>query len=644
MGRDRILQIFGSVHDVVIAAIAFYGAYATYYGYMIVNRVPGLHDKAILFMAVASACFFAFSLNRGSWRYASIPELLAIIKASAAAVIAFTVLLFLLSRGDNLPRAVPLLTFIFLITGLSGPRLIYRLVKEQGYFLFLTNGPPPTGPMRDVVLFGYSENADSFIRAVRRSGNSNIRIHGIIDDKAQIGQSIQGVGVIARRQTLPPMVESLKQRGIDIDELVVTDFDMSTAEIGDLISLANAAGLKVSRIPNLADTSSVDAGNIEPNPIKITDLLGRDEVHVDTRVTRELIKDRTVMITGAGGSIGSELTRQIASYSPSKLVLLDISELLLYNIDADIKEKHPELDVIPKIADVRDRLRIQQLFSRYEPDVVMHAAALKHVPLMEDNIVESMKTNILGARNLADCSVEHGIDTFVMISSDKAVNPSNIMGATKRAAEAYCQALDLTKPVTRFRTVRFGNVLGSSGSVVPKFEKQIAKGGPVTVTHPDMVRYFMTIPEAVRLVLQAAGHEDETSEERGHILVLEMGNRVRIADLAIKMIELAGYKPHIEIPIEYTELRPGEKLYEELFDSEEEVKIIRKQGYMVAASRPIKKAAIEESISQMEMAIIDGDQEAALKALQIIVPEYLAPKITAPSNILSIDDAKRKRA
>lgn len=644
MNRDRTLQLLGSIHDVIVASVAFYTAFLTYYGTATISSVPGLHDKATLFLVTAAVCFFAFSLNRGSWRYASIPELVAIIKASLVATLLFTAVLFLLSRGDNLPRSVPPLIFVFLVVGLSGPRLMYRLVKEQGYLPILTKGYKKNGQVRDILLFGYNPNAESFIRAVRRADNPSIRIQGIIDDKSPKGLSIQGVSVIGQRKSLPTIIEKFKRRGIEIGELAISDHKLSGAAIGDLISLGNAAGIKITQIPDLADTSNLDARSIEPNPINITNLLGRDEVHVDTKITAALLESKVVLITGAGGSIGSELSRQVASFSPRCLLLVDVSEHQLYLIDSDVREKFPDLEIVAKIADIRDRDRIDRLLNTYKPDVILHAAALKHVPLMETNVFESMKTNVLGAKNMADLAVVHGVRTFVMVSTDKAVNPTNIMGATKRAAEAYCQSLDMTGPITQFKTVRFGNVLGSSGSVVPKFEKQIAKGGPVTVTHPDIVRYFMTIPEAVRLILQASGHNSASNQDRGRILVLEMGNRVRITDLAVKMIELAGFKPHVDIAIEYTDLRPGEKLYEELFDPEEEVELVKKQGYMIAASRPLSKERIDQAILLMEAAFEKADQEMAIEALRNIVPEYSPQYPVVGGNVLSLSREKQKRA
>ncbi len=285
------------------------------------------------------------------------------------------------------------------------------------------------------------------------------------------------------------------------------------------------------------------------------DLLGRPEVRADLESVASLVNDRLVLATGAGGSIGSELCRQIAMFGPRSLTITDSSEFHLYLLDTELRERYPQLKIITRIMDVRDSKRVRSLFEELKPEVVFHAAALKHVPLVEANPLEAIKTNLLGTRNVADAALANGAQTFVMISTDKAVNPTNVMGATKRAAEAYCQALDVASETSRFKTVRFGNVLGSNGSVVPRFREQIANGGPVTVTHPHMVRFFMTIPEAVRLVLHASAHALQHLSDRGKIMVLDMGEPVRIADLAERMIQLAGFRPHEDIEIVYTGLQ-----------------------------------------------------------------------------------------
>ncbi len=414
---------------------------------------------------------------------------------------------------------------------------------------------------------------------------------------------VQGVKVLGSLSELEPIVAKFYRNDIKVSELIVTAVAPNREQLGEIVELATRLGIKASRIPSVTETALLTSdGRIEPKPIDLGDLLGRPEVKTDLRGVASLINGKVVLATGAGGSIGSELCRQIAMFGPRLLAISDSSEFHLYLLDMELRERHPDLRIVTRIVDVRDNARVSKLFEEVRPEVVFHAAALKHVPLVESNPLEGIKTNLLGTRNVADAALESGASTFVMISTDKAVNPTNIMGATKRAAEAYCQALDVVSEKTRFKTVRFGNVLGSNGSVVPQFQEQIAYGGPVTVTHPDMVRFFMTIPEAVRLVLHASAHALARQSDRGKIMVLDMGEPVRIAYLAERMIQLAGYKPHTDIEIVFTGLRPGEKLYEELFDPSEAQDGRTDEGYVVASPRVIDKGLLHRTLSGIEAA------------------------------------------
>lgn len=618
----RMLQFAGRLHDIVAAWVSFYLAYAVAVDFDRLFRVPGIHDKALLFAVVALICFHAVSLNRGTWRYASIPDLMAILRGAALAVVVFTLILFFLSRGENLPRSVPPLTFVFTVFFLSGSRLGYRLLREAGLFNGRNSKRSKLRNQRIAILHGANNNAESFIRAVRRSDSPALNVVGLVDDRHDPSVKFQGMRVLGKTSELNAIAARLAAKGTHVSEVVVTDVSLSKEKVAEIVSAATQAGIKVTRIPDLTDTAQMSEAALSPRRIEISDLLGRAEVVVDTSPVAKLIQDKVVFITGAGGSIGSELARQVVRFSPKLLILADISEFLLYSIDTELREASPSTEIIAKIADIREKGRIEALFDAYKPDVVFHAAALKHVPLMEENVVESVKTNVIGTKNLADAAVRHGVSTFVMISTDKAVNPTNVMGTTKRAAEAYCQSLDISSSTTRFKTVRFGNVLGSNGSVVPRFEAQIAKGGPVTVTHPEIIRYFMTIPEAVRLVLQASGHGLRRDEDRGRILVLDMGEPVRIADLARKMIELAGFRPDIDIKISYTGLRPGEKLYEELLAPEEQSGVTSRAGYMLASPRIIESGTINKAFGNIEKAVAESNEAAAFNWVCHIVPEY----------------------
>lgn len=610
--------------DLSVAASSFLAAYVSAFSISRAFYVPGLYEKTAAFTLLCAVCFNFFQLGKSSWRYVSISDLIAVIKASIISVGLYTFLAFIIARGENVPRSVPILTTIFLIVGLSSVRLAYRLMIE-GHFIGLPWSPNRKGKNgRKVLVVGLTHNAESFIRNTWRAGGGNYSVLGILDD-APINHSrlVHGVKVIGPLAELEPLLRRYDRAGTKIDEIVIAERQPSRQRLSEIVEQATHLGLKVTRIPDLTITESIN-GNLllEPKPIELSDLLGRPEVTADVEGVAHLIANRVVLATGAGGSIGSELCRQIATFGPAKLIITDSSEFHLYMLDKEMRETHPALPIVTRIVNVRDKGRVNHTFSELKPEVVFHAAALKHVPLVEENPLEGIKTNVLGTMNVADAALAHGASTFVMISTDKAVNPTNIMGASKRAAEAYCQSLDVSSEKTRFKTVRFGNVLGSNGSVVPRFQEQIAAGGPVTVTHPQIVRFFMTIPEAVRLVLHASARALKQQNERGKIMVLDMGKPVRIVDLAERMIQLAGYRPRVDIDIAFTGLRPGEKLYEELFDPSEIQGGRTDEGYVVASPRVIDKTLLLRSIAGIEAAIENEDASRAIEFLSHIVPEY----------------------
>jgi len=621
--RTVVLRGGSIVLDMVVAALSLYASYAVVFGFDGALLVPQIYLRMAFFAVIAGCAFFAFSVTRGSWRYVSTPDLVGVIKASVVAVGAYTVLTFLASRGSYVPRSVPILTGVFLVTGLAATRLSYRLIVE-GSLLTAFLSARPTDTSRNVLLLGFNTDAEAFIRHARRNPDSPFFIAGLLDDQQhRKAQSIQGVRVLGGLQDVPAITRRLADRGVKLAEIIVTERQPSRQRLSEIVEMATGAGLKVTRMPGLTETESISAGGLlDPKPIDLGDLLGRPEVKADVERVASLLEGRVVLATGASGSIGSELCRQIANFNPRRLVLADNAEFHTYLIDKEMREAHPDLDIATVLLDVRDAARVQEVFRQFRPDVVFHAAALKHVPLVEGNPVEGIKTNVFGTRNVADAALANDVSTFVMISTDKAVNPTNVMGATKRAAEAYCQALDVASEKTRFKTVRFGNVLGSNGSVVPRFAEQIAAGGPVTVTHPNIVRYFMTIPEAVRLVLHASAHALSGHSERGRIMVLDMGKPVRIADLAERMIQLAGYRPEIDIKIVYSGLRPGEKLFEELFDPSEVQDGRTEEGFVVASPRVIDKALLLRTLDSMRTAVRNEDATRSIELLTHIVPEF----------------------
>lgn len=622
--RPSCRHVFAFVVDLLAAASAFAAAYLTVVGYPAILAVPTFPFNLFGFVAAAAIVYSVFKPYRGSWRYASIPDLNIIVLSAGSLAAAYTAGMFFLSRGTDIPRLVPILSVIYLIMAMAGARLTYRIIVEQS--LYFPGAPKSEeAPTINVILCGFSGKAESFIRSTRRSTKNRFSVVGIIDDtKKNVGRTIQGVKVLGGLATVDIELAKLNRRGIEVSELVITEAEPSRARVGEIVERANEMSLKVSRIPDLTDMAQLSSSLLlEPKPIELEDLLERPEFKRSVADVARLIRGKVVLATGAGGSIGSELCRQIVTFSPQRLVITDHSEFHLYKLDKELREKYPDIDIATRIVDVRDRSRVSDAFTQYRPEVVFHAAALKHVPLMEANPLEAVKTNILGTKNVADAALQSKSAIFVMISTDKAVNPTNIMGATKRAAEVYCQSLDVTSFDTRFKTVRFGNVLGSNGSVVPRFQEQIAAGGPVTVTHPEIVRYFMTIPEAVSLVLKASGHAMVRQHERGKIMVLEMGKPVRIADLAKRMILLAGYVPGVDIEIEYTGLRPGEKLYEELFDIDEVTEGSADEGYVIAAPRVVDRRLVEDTFEEMQGCLGREDVVQAIEILRRIVPEFV---------------------
>jgi O-antigen biosynthesis protein WbqV len=624
MGQARLWRYSGSLLDMATAVAAFVLSYVTVYGDAVVRNVPGIQEKTLGFAVIFGLYFWILSMHRGSWRYVSIPDLTTIIKVSVATVVTYTVVAFLWTRGSNVPRSVPVLTLLYMVAGLSFSRLTYRLLMERAFFLSTSPDRSMPRKTRNVVLYGLTDNAESFIRANRRGTKSEFNVVGILDDNVlNQARIVQGVKVLGDFAALKPVVSRLDKNGTKVSELIVTEIGPTRQHLAEIVEQTARIGIKASRIPDFTATSLLTSQSIlQPKAIELGDLLGRPEVVSDLEGVARLINNKVILVTGAGGSIGSELCRQIAEFGPRQLIVTDSSEFHLYMLDMEIRETHPDLNVVTRIMNVRDSARVSSLFAEFHPDSVFHAAALKHVPLVESNALEGIKTNLLGTRNVADAAMQYGASNFVMISTDKAVNPTNVMGATKRAAEAYCQSVDVSSQRTRFKTVRFGNVLGSNGSVVPRFQEQISNGGPITVTHPNIVRFFMTIPEAVRLVLNASAHDQGKREERGKIMVLDMGKPVRIVDLAERMIQLAGFRPNVDIDIVFTGLRPGEKLYEELFDPSEVQERQAEDAYFVASPRVIDKGLLHKTLSTLQEAVMREDRARAIELLNHIVPEY----------------------
>ena len=607
------------VHDLVMAALAFVLALYLRLGDAIYFYSPGLLlYGTIVFTAVAAVVFWPMGLYRGIWRYASLNDLIAITRSAFVTVLVFLSIMFFWTRLSELPRSLPFISFFVLVALLGAPRFLYRLAKDRAFDWKLDASRRTRIP---VLLIGAGDGTELFIRALA-GPTAPYRAVGILTDSPERrGRRIHDVEVLGGVDDLAAAVAKLALRGNRPQRLILTHDKMDGARIRALLEAAEAQGMTMARLPKLTDLKAGVADQVEVKPVAIEDLLGRPQTALDRDAMRALIYDRRVLVTGAGGSIGSELARQIADLEPAEIALVDNSEFNLYTIDMELGGRQPHLRRKAWLADVRDRKRIAELFAAFKPELVFHAAALKHVPLVEANPLEGIAVNVLGTVSVADACVASGVATMVLISTDKAVNPTSVMGATKRVAERYCAGLDRRGGATRLVAVRFGNVLGSTGSVVPLFQRQLAQGGPLTVTHPDMRRFFMTVREAVELVLQASALGSQGSQGRGRVFVLDMGEPIRILDLARQMIRLAGFRPEIDVGIEIVGIRPGEKLYEETVMGTESLHPTTCKGVQLAQSES-DGDDVAPLIRELDAAIVGRNFGRATDMLKRLAPEF----------------------
>jgi O-antigen biosynthesis protein WbqV len=511
---------------------------------------------------------------------------------------------------------------------LGAPRLFYRLYRQYRN----KTGSDTSSETKTALIIGAGDQTELFIRELLRQNDHTYQLLGIVGYKeAHKGQKIHHINVIGTVSELPALIEEFKRKSITVDMLIIADENLSGKELKSLLNLAEILGLHLTRLPHISEITA-PAAKPRVKPIAIEDLLGRPQASLDRESMRKMISGKRVLVTGAGGTIGGELVRQISDFSPSHICLFDHSEYLLYMADLELGERHPKLPRENVLGDVACRTRVQHVISTFKPDLVFHAAALKHVPLVEKNPSQAALTNVIGTRNLADACRDFKVKAMLLISTDKAINPTSAMGATKRLAECYCQALDILerqKPNgTHYASVRFGNVLGSSGSVVPLFKRQIEKGGPLSITHPEMRRYFMTVHEAVELVLQAMTFSMNSSIQGGRVFVLDMGEPVKIIDMARQMIRLAGLKPEVDIEIKYTGLRPGEKLFEELFHASENLLPTNNSSILLGAPRTVDHGFLIRALQELESVAKEEDNSSVLRLLHALVPEYKTPDDT----------------
>ena len=550
--------------------------------------------------------FVLWRLYRSVWRYASATELINIVFATASAVITHVILCYV--TGWVMPRSYPFIYGLLLFGSVTCIRFSYRILRVISSKYRDNSG---RNAKTSVMLIGAGAAANAILKEIEGSQYLNLQVKCIIDDHPGChGKLMRGVPIIGGRDRI---VDAAGQYGID--EIIFAIPSASTKVRKEILDICKETGCKLRALPGVYQLINGDVSVSELKEVEIEDLLGREPIQINTLEVLDYVRGKTVLVTGAGGSIGSELCRQIAAHQPRRLVMLDIYENGVYEIQQELIRKYPELDLAVLIASVRNTRRIDAVFEQYRPNIVYHAAAHKHVPLMEDSPNEAIKNNVFGTYKTAQAADRFGVEKFVLISTDKAVNPTNVMGASKRICEMVIQMMN-QKSRTNFVAVRFGNVLGSNGSVIPLFKKQIAEGGPVTVTHPDIIRYFMTIPEAVSLVLQAGAYA-----KGGEIFVLDMGEPMRILDLATNLIKLSGYRVGEDIEIQFTGLRPGEKMYEELLMGEEGLKQTANKSIFIG--KPIE-FDVEIFESQLEKLGTDAESETVdiRQNVKEIVPTY----------------------
>lgn len=561
-------------------------------------------------LAVRVFFFYWFGLFRGLWRYTGAKDLVAIVVATTLSSVAVITLL-VMGFGAHFPRSVTVIEWLIAIALVGGLRFAIRAA-----FRVLTEraGAVDTAQRHRILVVGAGDAGEMLLREIQLRHAHRYEAVGFLDDdRHKLGENIHGVRVLGSIEKLPVVVQER-----EVDEILIAMPSANGAVMRRVVELCKASGARFKTIPGL---DRLIDGRVTVNQLRnvaIEDLLGRDPVRLDMEAISAAMAGHVVMVTGAGGSIGSELCRQVCRFHPRALLLVERTENNLFQIHRELLAAHPAIRLVPCIADVGDVGRMTELFQAHRPTVVFHAAAHKHVPMMEWNPGEAVKNNVFGTKALADLSHRFEVERFVMISTDKAVNPTSVMGASKRVAEIYVQALS-ERSATRFVTVRFGNVLGSAGSVIPIFQEQIARGGPVTVTDPEMKRYFMTIPEASQLVLQAGAMGDG-----GEIFILDMGEPVKIADLARDLITLSGFTPGVDIEIAFTGVRPGEKLFEELAVDGEHASKTRHPKIFVGRFRPHPWDKVEKHLGALE-GTVDGTAEEVKRAFRDFVPEYRSP-------------------
>ncbi len=593
------------VHDLGMIPLAWFGAYWLRFN---LQTIPDeFFYSALLFLPlvilIQVSLFWIFGLYRGVWRFSSMPDLIRIAKAVLTGMFFIATSLFLYNRLEGVPRSIMPLYVLNLLAFLCIPRFAYRFWKER---MFLER----IG--QRALIVGAGSAGEMLARDLLSNRDCGYLPIVFADDHSgKLNREIRGIRVAGTIEQIPNLVKQW-----EIETILIAVPSANDAQMRRIVEICERSRVPFQTLPSVKELLSGAVTKANLRKVSIADILGRDPVQLDWQSIKANLQGKTILVTGGGGSIGSELCKQLARVQPQKLIVFDQCEFNLYKIDADLKKLYPQLQLKTVLGDVADPLSVEQLVSKQQPEIIFHAAAYKHVPLLEGQVREAVQNNLLGTKILAEAAIKAGVDRFVLISTDKAVNPTNVMGASKRAAEILCQNLD--KPgSTRFTTVRFGNVLDSAGSVVPLFREQIKAGGPLTITHQEITRYFMTIPEACQLIMQA-----EAVGKGGEVFVLDMGKPIKISYLAEQMILLSGLQPGKDIAIKYIGLRPGEKLYEELFHDEE---VLQETGYeklRLAKARLYDTQEWSTKITELTIGCRQWDQETILAKLKQLVPEF----------------------
>ncbi len=598
--------------DAVLVALAYGLAYLVRFeGNITLQNLAHLKAALPLVVPLKLICFFIFGLYRGMWRYTSLPDMRNVLKATASSSVIIVLTILLLYRFQGYSRSVYIIDFVFTFLFVGGVRVVIRLFFAGDYSFSRVFKRGRGSSVRRLLIIGAGGAGEKVLREIVERPLIDIEPVGFIDDDPiKMGKTIHGIPILGK-------TDDISKIKTEFDEILIAIPSVRGDAMRRIVERCKETGKTFRTVPGIWELIEGRVSVKSIRKVRLEDLLDRDEIHLDEEEIRQYIRNKRVLITGAGGSIGSELVRQVGRFHPQALALLDFSEANLFQIEGECRQRFGFIPISGFLVDVKDRKSVGRAFQEFGPNVVFHAAAYKHVPMQELHPWEAVFNNVLGTRNIVDATLENQVERFVLVSTDKAVRPSNVMGATKRVAEMLVECINGNAPAAHFMAVRFGNVLWSSGSAIPMFQKQISRGMPVTVTHPEITRYFMSITEAAQLILQTGA-----MGKGGEIFILDMGRPMRIVDLARDLIRLSGLEPDRDIPIQFIGLRPGEKLYEELITEGEGIVATEHEKILVLCGKSNNKDSLDIKINELLVAAGSYDVVAIKKKLQEIVPEY----------------------